>query len=143
MLVSETPADYGPNLAKLAREGYDLVIGVGFMIAPAVDRVAERFPDTKFAVVDNSTENLRNRNENVQGALFDEKQAGYLAGYVAGLFAIDNKIDQVSVVGGRRIPPVQKYVNSDAESPSAMVRQNVPGKTSGAVLPVQAMPPAA
>ena len=111
VLVSETPADYGPNLAKLAREGYDLVIGVGFMIAPAVDRVAERFPDTKFAVVDNSTENLRVRNENVQGTLFDEKQGGYLAGYVTGLFAIDNKIDQVSVVGGRRIPPVQKYVN--------------------------------
>lgn len=110
VLVSQTPDDYVPNLSKLARENYDLVIGVGFMIAPAVDKVANEYPDTKFAIVDNTTAGLRNRNGNIQGALFDEKQAGYLAGYLAGLFATDRKIDQVSVVGGRRIPPVERYV---------------------------------
>lgn len=110
VLVSQTPADYVPNLSKLARENYDLVIGVGFMIARAMDKVAAEYPDTKFAIVDNSTASLRNRNENIQGALFDEQQAGYLAGYVTGLFATDRKFDQVSVVGGTRIPPVMKYV---------------------------------
>src|SRR5712691_2909180 len=41
---SPSRADYIPNLAALARQHYDLVIGVGFDQAEAVDTVATRFP---------------------------------------------------------------------------------------------------
>ena len=41
-----------PNLSTLAQQKYDLVIGVGFLMADAMDTVATKFPDTKFAIID-------------------------------------------------------------------------------------------
>ena len=37
-------SDYVPNLSSLARERFDLVIGVGFLMADALDTVAHKFP---------------------------------------------------------------------------------------------------
>src|SRR4029450_13927720 len=39
-----------------------------------------------------------------------EQEAGYLAGYLAGLWAKDNKATTVSTVGGQKIPPVDHYI---------------------------------
>ena len=44
VLVSRANADYVPNLSRLAKEGYDLVIAVGFLMADAVDTVAPEVP---------------------------------------------------------------------------------------------------
>ena len=44
--------DYVPNLSTLAQQKYDLVIGVGFLMADAMNTVASKFPDTKFAIID-------------------------------------------------------------------------------------------
>ncbi len=111
IVAPETPEDYVPDLEKLGSDDYDLVIGVGFSVAEAMDKVAARFPDTKFAVIDYSSEDLKDRSENIQGSIFDERQAGYLAGYLAGLVATGRKYTQVSAVGGERIPPVENYID--------------------------------
>ena len=52
VLTSKSNADYVPNLSTLAQQKYDLVIGVGFLMADAMDTVAKKFPDTKFAIID-------------------------------------------------------------------------------------------
>ena len=39
-------------MTTLARDGYDLVIGVGFAQGDAIGKVAQRFPDTNFAIID-------------------------------------------------------------------------------------------
>ncbi|TML12077.1 MAG: BMP family ABC transporter substrate-binding protein [Actinobacteria bacterium] len=44
MLESKQNSDYVPNLSSLARERFDLVIGVGFLMADALDTVAHKFP---------------------------------------------------------------------------------------------------
>ena len=46
----------------------------------------------------------------MQGLLFRENEAGYLAGYLAGLWAKDNNATTVSTVGGQKIPPVDAYI---------------------------------
>ena len=51
-LTSKSNADYVPNLSRLAQQQYDLVIGVGFLMADAIDTVAKKFPDTNFAIID-------------------------------------------------------------------------------------------
>ena len=52
-VVLATPsADYIPNLSKLAQQGYNLVIGVGFTEIDAMKAVAKQFPKTHFAIVD-------------------------------------------------------------------------------------------
>src|SRR5919199_1817784 len=109
VVQSTSPADYIPNLTALARQGYDLIIGVGFTEIDAMKAVAKQFPKSHFAIVD-----VANADEdglkNVEGLLFKEQEAGYLAGYAAGLAAKDRGGDTVSSVGGQKQPPVDRYI---------------------------------
>ena len=45
-------ADYVPNMTALARQGYDLIVGVGFVQGNAVATASKRFPQTKFTIID-------------------------------------------------------------------------------------------
>src|SRR3712207_5566740 len=54
---------------------------------------------------------MKSKPKNVTGLLFKENEAGYLVGYMAGLYAKDQGGDQVvSTVGGLKIPPVDAYI---------------------------------
>jgi basic membrane protein A len=110
VLTSKSNADYIPNLSTLAQQKYDLVIGVGFLMADAIDTVAKKFPDTKFAIIDVDAVSLKGAPKNVEGLLFKEQESGYLAGTLAGLYAKDNNITTISSVGGQKIPPVDHYI---------------------------------
>jgi basic membrane protein A and related proteins len=111
VVISRSERDYVPNLSSLARQDYDLVVGVGFLMAEAVARVAEQFPDTNFAIIDFSATALEGAPSNVRGLLFKEQEAGYLAGYMAGLYVAEQGGKQViSSVGGQKIPPVDRYI---------------------------------
>ena len=52
MFISESAADYVPNLSTAAQRGFDLVVAVGFLMAESTSSVAKRFPGTSFAIVD-------------------------------------------------------------------------------------------
>jgi basic membrane protein A len=110
VLTSKSNADYVPNLSTLAQQKYDLVVGVGFLMADAIDTVAKKFPNTKFAIIDVDATGLKGKPTNVEGLLFKEQESGYLAGTLAGLYAKDNNITTVSSVGGQKIPPVDHYI---------------------------------
>ncbi len=110
VITSKANSDYVPNLSSLAQQKYDLIIGVGFLMADAVGTVAKKFPETKFAIIDNTGVGLKGKPTNVRGLLFSEQEAGYLAGVVAGSYAKDNDITTISSVGGQEIPPVVKYI---------------------------------
>jgi basic membrane protein A len=111
VLTSKANSDYVPNLSSLAQQKYDLIVGVGFLMADAMDTVAKRFPDSKFAIIDFSQAGLKSKPANVRGLLFKENEAGYLAGYLAALVVKDKGGDQViSSVGGQKIPPVDGYI---------------------------------
>src|ERR687897_3495087 len=64
-LTSSKNSDYVPNLSSLAQQKYDLVIGVGFLMAEAVETVAGKFPQTKFAVIDVSAAGMKSKPTNV------------------------------------------------------------------------------
>ena len=109
VVQSASPADYIPNLSALAQQGYDLVIGVGYTEIDALKAVAKQFPKTHFAIVDVSNADEGGL-KNVQGLLFKEQEAGYLAGYAAGLAAKQRGGKAVSSVGGEKQPPVDRYI---------------------------------
>jgi basic membrane protein A len=109
VITAKSPSDYIPNLTGLARQGYDLVIGVGFTEIQAMATVAKAFPKTHFAIVDVSNADEGNL-KNVEGLLFKEQEAGYLAGYAAGLAAKTRGGTAVSSVGGQKQPPVDRYI---------------------------------
>jgi basic membrane protein A len=110
VLPSKANSDYVPNLSTLAQQGYDLVIGVGFLMADAMDTVASKFPNTKFAIIDVDATSLKHKPTNVEGLVFKEQEAGYLAGYMAGLYMKANGGGTISSVGGQKIPPVDHYI---------------------------------
>jgi basic membrane protein A and related proteins len=110
-ITSKSNADYVPNLTTLARQKFDLVIAVGFLMAEATEKVAGSFPETNFAIIDSSQQAMKSKPKNVAGLLFKENEAGYLVGYMAGLYTKDQGGDQViSTVGGLKIPPVDAYI---------------------------------
>ena len=111
VLTSKSNADYVPNLSTLAQQKYDVVIGVGFLMAEAMETVAKKFPDTSFAIIDYPQAAMKSKPTNVDGLLFKENEAGYLAGTLAALYVKDKGGDQViSSVGGQKIPPVDGYI---------------------------------
>ena len=87
-LESATDADYQPNMETFVDEDYDLIISVGYMLADATREAAEANPDTKFAIIDDSSIDL----PNVTSLMFKAEQASYLVGYVAGLTTKTNTI---------------------------------------------------
>jgi basic membrane protein A len=111
--VYQSPSSqaYIPNLATAARKGADLVVAVGFDQAAAVAKVAKQFPNTHFAIIDVSNADLAGKPKNVEGLIFKEQEAGYLAGYLAGL--VEKKSGQqnaIGSVGGQKQPPVDRYI---------------------------------
>jgi basic membrane protein A and related proteins len=110
VVESASSADYVPNHTALARQGFDLIIGVGFAQGDAVDTAAKQFPNTKFAIVDVDQTTLKGKPKNVAGLLFKEQEAGYLAGYLAGLEAKRENANTIGSVGGYKEPPVDRFI---------------------------------
>ena len=111
VIESASAADYIPNMTSLARQGFDLIVGVGFAQGDAVGKVAQSFPATRFAIIDVDHEYVPGKPANVQGLLFREEEVGYLVGYLA---ALEEKRregpDMISAVGGFKEPPVDRFI---------------------------------
>ena len=110
VLISKQTSDYVPNLTTLAQQGFDIIVSNGFLMADATATVANRLPDTNFAIIDYAATELKGKPQNVEGLIFAEQEGGYLVGYLAGLWAKDNNANVVSTVGGQKIPPVDHYI---------------------------------
>jgi basic membrane protein A and related proteins len=107
---SRSSSDYVPNHTALARDGFDLVIGVGFAQGDAVNSAAKSLPDSRFAIIDVDQSTLKDKPANVVGILFREEQAGYLAGVLAGRSVKEGSEPIVSSVGGFKEPPVDRFI---------------------------------
>ena len=116
---SRAAGDYVPNLSSLARQNYDVTIGVGFLLADAVNSVARKFPDDNFAIIDYSvkappfTDAEKNvaTPTNVQGLTFATNENSYLIGCMAAMMAKKQGGQQViSAVGGLNIPTVTIFI---------------------------------
>ena len=107
VFISDAASDYVPNLSRAARDGYDLVIGVGFLMGDALASVATQFPDTSFAIVDFPQAALKGAPANARGLVFAENEAGYLVGVAAATVADGGAI---SAVGGQEVPAVVAFL---------------------------------
>ena len=111
VLQSASAADYIPNMTRLAREKYDLIIGVGFAQGDAIDTSATKFPDRRFAIIDVDQASLKHKPKNVVGLIFKEQEVGYLAGYLAALSEKRRPgPDVIGSVGGFKEPPVDRFI---------------------------------
>jgi len=97
---------FNDDISYFVDQGYNMIITVGFQMLGQTKTAAEKYPDVKFAIVDVGYDEYP---DNLNGLLFAEDEAGYLAGTLAASVTTAKK---VGVVGGMSvIPPVQRFVN--------------------------------
>ncbi|WP_031164054.1 BMP family lipoprotein [Streptomyces durhamensis] len=99
--TSDTEADREQRLSDLADAGYNPIVAVGFSYAPAVTKIAAKYPKTSFGIVDSVVDG-----KNVNSITFTEEQGSYLAGVAA---ALKTKKDHVGFIGGVDNPLIQKF----------------------------------
>jgi basic membrane protein A len=114
---SKTGDDYIPNLTNFASKGYDLVIGVGFLMQEAIGTVSGQFPAVHFAIIDGAGTDAQGndlKHANVESLLFREQDAGAMVGVIAGMLEKQGKAKKnlhvIGAVGGVSIPPVNRYI---------------------------------
>jgi basic membrane protein A len=107
---SRSAGDYLPNMASLARSGYNIVISAGFLLADATEDVADQFPNTKFAITDMSVAGFKRKHSNIEGLTYATQQNSYLIGCLAAHVAAARGNKNISVVGGVKIPPVDTFL---------------------------------
>jgi basic membrane protein A and related proteins len=98
------PKDYGKNIEQFAQDNYDVIVTVGFALGDDTISEAKKYPNIKFVGVDQFQPDTVN---NLDGLIFDEDKAGYLAGYLAGSLTKSGTVGQV--LGTPIVPPVEKY----------------------------------
>ena len=89
-------------LRRFAQRGADPVVGIGFPMASAVDKVARDFPQRRFAIVD-----MVVAQPNVQSFVYREHEGAFLVGILA---AMASRTSHIGFVGGQDIPLVRKFL---------------------------------
>ena len=123
------PSQREQAIRRMAQRKSDVIVGIGFAQAEAIDRVSKENPKLKFAIVDSVV-----NNPNVQSIVFKEQEGSFLVGMLA---ALKSKTGVISFVGGMDIPLIRafacgyeqgaKYVN-----PKITIIQNMTGNTPAA-----------
>ncbi len=108
-IESQAQADYEKNITEFAEQNYDMIITVGFLLGDATSKMAEQYPDTKFAIIDFAYDPPI---PNVAGIVFNVDEASFPIGYLAAGWAElkDPADPQVGYVGGMQIPPVEQFI---------------------------------
>ncbi|PWD50348.1 BMP family ABC transporter substrate-binding protein [Serinibacter arcticus] len=112
---STADADYGPNIDSLISDGCTYIIGVGFLLEPAIQSAAEANTDIQFALIDSALSNddfSLLELDNVKPLLFNTAEASFLAGYLA---AGMTESGTVGTFGGLPIPSVQIFMDGFAD----------------------------
>jgi basic membrane protein A and related proteins len=92
-------------MRALAQDGYQYIIGVGFLFTDAITKVAADFPDLHFAIIDGFVPDLT-ASSNITCLGFKEQEGSFLVGAIAGLM---NKGKPVGFLGGMDIPLIHKF----------------------------------
>ena len=98
---SKSEKDYETNLTGLADASCDVIFAVGFAQKNALTTVAPKYPNIKFAIIDDTLDQ-----PNVRSLVFSEEQGSFLAGYLA---ALTSKTGKIGFVGGKTTPLIKKF----------------------------------
>jgi len=112
-VVAPTPReDIEDFLALTAQQDYDAIVLAGIGFERAVLRVARRYPDVPFVVLEGSRADVKDPPPNVSGLILQPREAAFLAGWLAAKLEQRRPgPDVVGVVGGWKVTPVTDFVD--------------------------------
>jgi basic membrane protein A len=99
-------ADRESALRALAAGGAELVIAVGFVFGPDLERLATQFPAVKFAGIDYAPSPGVTPPPNLLALRFREHEGSFVVGAIAGQLS---RTGVVGFVGGMQIPLIRKF----------------------------------
>ena len=105
-LEANSESDYTPNIETLIDRDTDLIVGVGYQVGASIKEAAELYPEQDFVMIDSSYEESEEIPSNARPITFNEKEAGYLVGLIAGKTTETNII---SCIGGFDIPSLTPF----------------------------------
>ncbi|HEY7737693.1 MAG TPA: BMP family ABC transporter substrate-binding protein [Candidatus Limnocylindria bacterium] len=105
-IVTTDSSQYEDNINSFVDDGADIIITVGFALGAATLAAAQENPDIHFVGVDQFQAN--DPTGNYESLIFNEAQAGYLAGILAG--SISESGEVAALGGSGTIPPVVNYM---------------------------------
>eukprot|EP01037_Dinobryon_pediforme_P006157 gene6157-6226_t len=116
-------------LRKFASDGQDPIVLPGFAWATALEKIADEFPKTHFAIIDMVVDK-----PNVASIVFKEHEGSFLVGLLA---AKASKTGKVGFVGGMDIPLISKFgcgyeQGAKYANPKAEVIKNMTGNSPSA-----------
>ena len=130
------PTSIEPAMRAFAEENFDLIIGVGFAQGPIMQKVADDYPNIKFAIVDGVIfeKDGKTPKHNVASLVFREHEGSYLVGIIA---AKKSKTGVLGFVGGMDIPLIHRFETGFEEgarsvNPNIRVIDNYVGVTDAA-----------
>lgn len=130
------PTSIEPAMRAFAEKNFDLIVGVGFAQGPIMQKVANDFPQIKFAIVDGVIfeKDGKTPKQNVASLVFREHEGSYLVGMIA---ASKSKSGVLGFVGGMDIPLIHRFAKGYEEgalavNPNARVITNYVGVTDSA-----------
>ncbi len=88
-------------LTRFASMGYDLIIGVGFLMHDSIKEVAKRYPKVHFVIIDSVV-----NESNVRSIVFKEEEGSFLVGALA---AMKTKTNKIGFIGGMKVPLIKKF----------------------------------
>ncbi|HET7520809.1 MAG TPA: BMP family ABC transporter substrate-binding protein [Candidatus Limnocylindria bacterium] len=111
-IVTTNSADYATNINTLIDDDFTLIVTVGFALGEATLKAAQDNPDVHFIGVDQFQAGddvaAGAGLDNYESVIFNEAQAGYLAGIVAASISQSGHI--AAIGGSGTIPPVVNYM---------------------------------
>ncbi len=114
-LQSNSSSEYIPNMTSALRQGANIVIAAGFLMAPDLGNEAQQFPDRHFAITDDTVSSafgdFKGKNvSNIEGLTYATNENSYLIGCMAALVTKHDKAKPViGAVMGIKIPPVDIF----------------------------------
>ena len=129
------PTSIEPAMRAFAEKNFDLIFGIGFAQGPILQKVAEDYPNIKFAIVDGVIVDKSGKPlPNVASLVFREHEGSYLVGMIA---ASKSKSGVLGFVGGMDIPLIHRFETGYEEgaravNPNIHVVQNYVGVTDSA-----------
>lgn len=102
---SKQEADYATNLDKAVDDGNNLVWGIGYAMADAIQTAAKQNPDVNFAIIDNAFTDDQLL-DNLTGVTFKTQEPSFVAGYIA---AMTTQTGKVGFVGGMKSDVLETF----------------------------------
>ena len=110
-IESKAKEDYETNLDALINDNSDLVFGIGFQMETAMENIAKKYKDKKFALIDSGAFEDPAAKEpvqlkNVASYLFKANEASFLMGVIAGKMTTTGK---VGFIGGKDFALINEF----------------------------------